>query len=160
MMQIFDNAIECSKIGKPQYVLQKSLDYVLCEYGESLLEHLLDDWNIVGEFINGTGYEHYVLTEEKAIWIIKNMLNIESENINAVVIGITIYFDDLHRIEKKKADVVSLNDGHKVDEIDIKDKAVDNLRDTLIFNLSAKQHKSGIITKLKIDLQKQKAGGK
>lgn len=154
MMQIFDNAISNSKSGKPQYVLLKSLDYATCEYGESLLIHLLDGWNIAGEFINGTGYEHYVLEDEKDIWIIKNLFKIDSENINAIVIGITIYFDDLHRIENKKADIVFLNDGHKVDEIDIEDKAVDNLRDTLVFNLSAKQHTRGLITRLKIDFNK------
>lgn len=98
MMQIFDNAISNSKSGKPQYVLLKSLDYVTCEYGESLLKHLLDGWNIAGEFINGTGYEHYVLEDEKDIWIIKNLFKIDSENINAIVIGITIYFDDLHNL--------------------------------------------------------------
>lgn len=54
MMQVYINAMECSKgFNKTQYVIAKGLDIFYCSYGKELLSYLKDGYEIKDKFNNG-----------------------------------------------------------------------------------------------------------
>lgn len=83
MMQIFIDAIEKSRSGNTQYVLQKSLEMVRVSDKDKLLSYLQDGWEIAGKFNYGVSLDVFVIKDCKAISCISNF--IENEDIGVKI---------------------------------------------------------------------------
>lgn len=77
MNQIFTNAIENSRVGKPEYVLSKSLYMVRTNNEKRVIQYLKDGYQLRGKFVNGVGEYTYRVSDSSYIPVIKSFIETE-----------------------------------------------------------------------------------
>jgi hypothetical protein len=68
MMNVYLGAINDSKVGADQYVLEKSLDIFRTHDEKSVVDHLSNGWELKGVCINGVLYSEWLITP----FVVKN----------------------------------------------------------------------------------------
>lgn len=85
MTQIYTYAIENSRVGKPEYVLSKSLHMVRTNNENRVMMYLKDGYQLRGKFVNGVGEYTYRVSNSPFIPKIKSF--IETELLGFEIIG-------------------------------------------------------------------------
>jgi len=152
MMNIFVNAIEKSKHGQTQYVLQKGLEYVTCIYGLDLLKYLKEEWTIAGIFHNGIEEANYVIEDKQNVSAIKRFLNLFNDA-PILIIGIQTHFDMFYNAERQKGHVTFFKGQNENDSIHLDTKKVNELEHFIRNVLFVKQYSNGLIKKLEKDFK-------
>lgn len=158
MMQIYDDALDASREGNTKYVLSKSLDMTMCEYGKGLLKYLKDGWDIKGRFHNGTGYETYIIENvgndtakiKSVMKTIGEITGVEPPERYAVILSFQMFYDKSNKLEGLNLNVDTLEKGSTkaADKFYFVDNDAEKIRDLLINILFVKQDKRGLIIRL------------
>lgn len=158
MMQIYDDALDASRESNTKYVLSKSLDMTMCEYGKGLLKYLKDGWDIKGRFHNGTGYESYIIENvgkdaakiKSVIKTIGEMTGVEPPERYAVILSFQMFYNKSNKLEGINLNVETLEKGstQAEDKFYFVDDDAEKIRDLLINILFVKQDKRGLIIRL------------
>lgn len=149
MMQIYTDAINASRVGDKQYVLQRSLDFCRLSDENQVLDHLKDGWDIKGEFINGAGYETYRLHDENHINILigflQNKFGIVAFSAEIVHLSFQEFFANDCTSEGINVDILFWNSEKKHENIRVEEEKARAVRDLLTLQLFVKQYKDSLI---------------
>ena len=157
MMQVYIDAIEASRTGNTQYVLNKGLDIVRVYDKKALYSLLKEGYEIKGIYHNGIGEYDYTIASSKEIGIIKDFLSsaldINFGPFDIVSISFQEFFEPFTcKREELKCFVtlfVNKNSSFTHENLVLKEEAASKLQ-SLLFRLGCKQESSKLIKLLKV----------
>ncbi len=140
-MQIFIEAIEKSRVGKPEYILAKSLDVVRTNDEKKVLKFLKNGYTPKGKFVNGVGEYNYRLDEPKYISVAKKYIENELlgfeviEKVDFIIFDFQEFFESITcKSEELKLTIYFWNvENGKPEIVRFKGIKAKEMRDFLIF---------------------------
>lgn len=157
MMQVYIDAIEASRTGNTQYVLNKGLDIVRVYDKKALYSLLKEGYEIRGIYHNGVGEYDYTIASIKEIGIIKDFLSsaldINFGPFDIVSIRFQEFFEPIIcKREELKCFVtlfVNKDNSFAHENLVLKEETASKLQ-SLLFRLGCKQESSQLIRLLKV----------
>lgn len=155
MMQIHIDAITASRTGKPQYVLRKSLSMERTSNEERLLELLQSGWDIVGKYINGTGYETYKVMDETSVEILRNFLQKITQfpipEASIIMLSFQVFYQQHYcQVEDLNAYITFWSSEANYDNLQLKGEEAEKVKNLLKEQLFIKQDKDDLINLLEL----------